>query len=125
MAQMTEPQPLRGNLPEMVAHVVKFVGGSAAVTKTYGPGCTVAYVDTGKVTLTWATGAHAPGEFIGLVGTFQAATPGNVKAYVLVPDTYDTTTCSVELHLFESGTLTDLAASEWLTVTAYFAKADV
>jgi hypothetical protein len=102
--------------PEVRQHLVKFVGGSAAVTKVYGSGITVTYTSTGVVTLTWTDN---PGTFIGLVGTFQATTPGNVKSYVLVPGAYSST-AGLALNLYESGSLTDLAALEWLTCIVLF-----
>lgn len=109
--------PVRSGTPGLVAHVVRFVGGSAAVTKTYGDGVTVTYNTTGIVDLTFP---EQCGTFEGLVGTFQATTPANVKNYVLVPGAYSSSTRKVSLNMYESGTLTDLAALEWLTVTVWF-----
>ena len=126
MAQLVEPYKLRGNIPEELDHLVKFVGGSAAVTKVYGPGVTVTYISSGVVDLTWATGANGPGTFLGLKGyNFQATTPANVKAYTLVPGVFNTSTNTLRLSMYESGTLTDLADLEWLTVTAAFTPADL
>jgi hypothetical protein len=126
MAQLAEPLPLRGTQAEEVDHFVKFVGGSSAVTKVYGVGVTVTYISAGIVDLTWATGANNPGICLGVKGAcFQATTPGDVKAYVLVPGVYNTTTCTLRLNMYESGTLTNLAALEWLGVTVAFTPADV
>lgn len=126
MAQMAEPLPLRGTIAEQVDHLVKFVGGTAAVTKVYGPGVTTTYISTGVVDLTWATGANGPGAFLGLKGQcFEATTPAGVKSYVVVPGVFNTTTNTLRLSMYESGTLTDLAALEWLTVTCAFTTADV
>lgn len=102
-------------------HIVKFVGGSAAVTKVYGKGITVSYISTGIVEFTWSDITMVPGTFLGPGGhTFQATTQANVKNYVAVVGAYNTTTRKLRVHLFESGTLTDLDASEWLTLTLYF-----
>lgn len=110
-----------GSEPEGREHFVRFVGGSAAVTKVFGNGITVTYVTTGKVKLTWSQRAQNPGVFCGVKGyCFQATTQADVKSYVLVPGVYDGTTRSLELHMFESGSLADLAASEWLSVTLLF-----
>jgi hypothetical protein len=126
MAQLAEPLPLRGTQPEQVDHLVKFVGGTAAVTKVYGAGVTTTYISTGVVDLTWATGAHNPGTCLGVTGyVYQATTPADVKTYTLVPGVYNTTTCTLRLSMYEGGTLTDLAALEWLTVTVAFTTADV
>lgn len=113
---MALPFQVTSNEIGPTAHLVRFVGGSAAVTKTHGNGVTVTYTSTGVVTLTWT---NPPGTFVGLVGTFQATTPGNVKSYVLVPGAYSASS-GITLNMYESGTLTDLAALEWLTVIVWF-----
>jgi hypothetical protein len=123
MAQMAEPLPIRGTQAEEVDHFVKFVGGTNAVTKVYGPGVTVTYISAGIVDLTWATGAQNPGTCLGVKGyCFQATTAADVKTYVLVPGVYNATTCTLRLNMTEAGTLTNLAALEWLGVTVAFAK---
>lgn len=111
-------------VPDAVSHLVRFVGGSAAVTKvsSTGAGVTVTYVGSGVVDLTWSDNQ---GTFLGLVGTFQATTPADVKSYVLVPGAYDSSTNTIRLSMYESGTLTDLAALEWLTVLAWFKRTNV
>lgn len=112
--------------PEGRLHTVRFVGGSAAVTKTFGNGMTVAYVDAGRVTISWSDTAENPGTFIGVVGyCFMATTPGNVKSYILVNEAYSAANRNIRLNMYESGTLTDLAASEWLTVTFLFKETNV
>lgn len=125
MPSIVEAVPLRTNMPDGEAHLVRFVGGSAAVTKQYGIGITVTYISTGVVDLTWGTGANKPGEFLGAIGTFAATTPADVKTYTLVPNTYNATTCTLRLSMYEGGTLADLAALEWLTVIAFFTKLDL
>jgi hypothetical protein len=126
MSQLVEPLPLRGNIQEAVDHFVKFVGGTNAVTKVYGPGVTVTYISAGVVDLTWATGANNPGLCLGVKGAcFQATTPADVKAYVLVPGVYNTTTCTLRLSMYESGSVTNLAALVWLGVTVSFTPADL
>jgi hypothetical protein len=126
MSQQLEPYPLRGTQAEEVDTFVKFVGGTNAVTKVYGPNVTVTYISAGIVDLTWATGANNPGTCLGVKGhCFQATTPGDVKAYELVPGVYNTTTCTLRLNMYETGTLTNLDALEWLGVTVAFTTADV
>jgi hypothetical protein len=113
--------PLIQTEPEARDHVVKFVGGAAAVTKVFGNGMTVTYVSTGVVKISWSNAAVNPGKFIGVKGyCFQATTPGNVKGYVLVHEAYVPSTRSILLNMYEAGVLTDLAALEWLTVTLAF-----
>lgn len=113
---MPLPFQLTSNEIGPMAHLVRFVGGTAAVTKTHGNGVTVTYTSTGVVTLTWS---KPPGTFVGLVGTFQATTPAGVKSYVVVPGAYSAAN-GLTLNMYESGTLTDLAALEWLTVVVFF-----
>lgn len=128
MSQVIEPLPLRGTIAEECDQFIKFVGGTNAVTKVTGtgPGVTVTYISAGIVDLTWATGANSPGACLGVKGyCFQATTPGDVKAYELVPGVYNTTTCTLRLNMYESGTLTNLAALEWLGVTVAFTQADI
>jgi len=105
-------------------HLVRFVGGTAAVTKVAAtsPGVAVTYVSTGVVDIDWSGNANNPGVFLGLVGgpAFQATTPGDVKAYEGIPGAYNSTTKKLRLSLYESGTLTDLAALEWCSICVAF-----
>src|SRR5689334_791058 len=103
--------------PGLRKHRIRFVGGTAAVTKTHGRGITVAYVATGRVSLTWS---ENPGVFAGIDGApaFQATTQANVKSFVGVLGAYASKT--VELRLYESGSLADLDALEWCSLTLLF-----
>jgi len=112
--------------PECVDHHIAFVGGAAAVTKVAdtGPGVTVTYIGTGLVDLTWA---DPPGLFLGLQPTFQATTASAVKGYTCVYGVYNTTTNTVRLNITGDGgagapALVDLAALQWLYVTATFKR---
>ncbi len=107
---------------EAVDHFVKFVGGTNAVTKVTdtGPGVTVTYVSAGIVDLTWADN---PGLCLGVSGhCFSATTTADVKAYALAHGVFNTTTLTLRLNMHESGTLTNLAALEWLAVTVTFKR---
>jgi hypothetical protein len=112
------------NMPGIQTHIVKFVGGTNAVTKVTtprtGPGMAVTYISAGVVDLDWSGNSNNPGVFVGMVGTFQATTPADVKSYVVVPGEYNSSTKKLRLSMYESGTLTNLAASEWLTVVCFF-----
>lgn len=116
--------PVRSNVVEGSQQFVKFVGGTTAVTKVTGTGAgiTVTYISSGVVDLVWR---ENPGTFLGMVATFQATTPANVKAYVVVPGAFNASTFTLRLSMYESGTLTDLDALEWLSVLAFFKKAGV
>lgn len=103
--------------PTLRQHFVRFVGGVAAVTKTHGRGITVAYVGTGIVSITWS---ENPGVFAGLTGdpAFQATTIADVKSFIGRIGVYASKT--VQLRLYEAGTLADLAALEWCSLTLNF-----
>lgn len=103
-------------------HLVRFVGGTTAVTKVAAtsPGVAVTYISTGVVDIDWSGNANNPGTFLGMVATFQATTPADVKSYVVVPGAYNSSTKKLRLSMYESGTLTDLAALEWLSVLVSF-----
>lgn len=116
-----EPQPLRSSEPELVVSVVKFVGGTAAVTKVYGKGVTVTYVSTGLVNLVWGTNPK-PGNFVGCVGhCFEATTASAVKGYTVVPGVYNASTRTLQISITgASEALVDLAALQWLTLSLAF-----
>jgi hypothetical protein len=108
--------------PSARLEFVKFVGGSAAVTKVHGSGVTVTYISTGIVDITWSSNA-VPGTFLGLLGApaFQATTAADVKGHTCVPGVYNTTTRTLRLNITNaSDALHDLAALEWLSFTAVF-----
>jgi hypothetical protein len=115
------PQPVRSSEPELVESVVKFVGGTAAVTKVFGQGVTVTYVSTGIVDLTWGT-SPGPGNFVGCVGhCFEATTAADVKGYTVVPGVYNTSTRTLRVNITNaSDALADLAALQWLTLKLAF-----
>ncbi len=114
-----DADPVRATIPGLQFHVIRFVGGSSAVTKVTdtGPGVTVTYVGSGVVNFVWA---KSPGTFVGFLGTVQAATPNNVDTYTVTADTFDTTTRTLPITLSEAGTPTDLDASEWATCVVMF-----
>lgn len=106
--------------PEGREHFVRFVGGTAAVTKVRGRGITVTYIGTGLVDLTWT---ENPGVFAGLKGApaFQATTAADVKGHTCTPGVYNATTKTLRLNITNaSESLHDLAALEWLSLTVLF-----
>lgn len=108
------------NVPEIRQHIIRVVGGTNAVSKSAGgAGITLAYVSAGRFTLTWPL-TFDPGSFIGAVCTFSADTPADVKNYVAVVEPYASRV--LEVFMYESGTLTNLAALEYITVVAYFSE---
>lgn len=110
--------------PELREYVLKFVGGTTAVTKVFGEGMTIAYTATGRVTVTWSANQAPPGTFIGITGfCFQGTTPGDVDLFQLVHEGYSTSARTLVLNMYESGSLADLAALEWLTCKIAFTVA--
>jgi hypothetical protein len=111
--------------PGLRAHVIKFVGGTETVTKVFGRGMTATWISTGIVEIAWPDYPFIPGTFIGLAGrpAFEATTQGDVKAFEAIGGVYNATTHKLLIHLFESGTLADLAALEWCTATLLFSEA--
>lgn len=107
--------------PDEVISRVRFVGGSAAVTKLRGTGVTVTYIGTGLVDLTWA---EFPGEYIGVDGWgFDATTAADLKGFTVVPGAYNTTTRTLRLSITNaSEALTDLAAAQNLSIGIAFGR---
>lgn len=120
-----EGYPQRSSEPELFRSVVMFVGGSAAVTKVYGVGVTVAYIGTGLVDLTWS---EPQGEYVGPLSApaFTATTAADVKGHTCVAGAYNATTRTVRLSITDaSEALHDLAALEWLTLEIGFRRTTV
>lgn len=109
------------SIPGTRAHLIKFVGGAAAVTKVFGEGMAVTYIGTGIVDLDFSGNANNPGTFVGMVATFQATTPSGVKGYTVVPGLWNATTKKLRLNITNaSEALADLAAAQWLTCIVIF-----
>lgn len=114
--------------PEIRLDLVKFVGGTNAVTKVYGKGITVTYVSAGLVDITWSANGGNPGTFIGPVGMpcFQATTAADVAGHTCVIGAYNATTRTVRVAITNAAdTLHNLAALEWLTLVFAFKAGSV
>ena len=112
-------EPL-SNVLEHRMHVVRVLGGTNAITEAAaGEGLTATYVSAGRIRLTWSQSQN-PGTFIGGTATFMATTPANVKSYVAVFGDYSTSARTIDVYMYESGTLTNLDAAEWITVVLHF-----
>lgn len=110
------------NLPGVRDYVVRFVGGTAAVTKVIGNDVTVTYVSTGLVDVKWSTNQIKPGTFIGLRSFgFNATTAADIKGYSCNAGAYNATTRTLRLSIYSGAdNLVDLAALQWLTATISF-----
>lgn len=110
--------PLRGSHRDWREFLVKFVGGSAAVTKVFGLGVTVTYISTGIVDLVWS---DSQGAHLGTTWGFEATTQSGCKGYTVVAGVYNATTRTQRLNITNaSETLADLAALQWLTLRVSF-----
>ncbi len=119
-----EAYPVHGSHPELVLEIVKFVGGTAAVTKVRGRGLATTWISTGIVDIVFS---ESMGEFIGVLGRcFEATTASGVKGYTCVPGVFNTTTNTLRLNITgASEALVDLAALQWLTVLIAFKRSAV
>ena len=100
---------------------VRLLGtGASAPTKQYGRGLTVTRTSAGLYKLTFA---ENPGTFVIPSSVLGAETPGNVKSCSVTWDTWDATTLSIEVAVWDSGgTARDLAATEYLHATLVFQR---
>ncbi len=116
---MLDVFPFRTNEPELVGAVVKFVGGSTAITKVRGPGITVTYISTGVVDVTWG---ESQGSYVGLFGHgFEATVQSGVKGYTVAAGVPSGNT--VRLNITSAGdALVDLAALQWLSLLFFFKR---
>lgn len=118
-----EANEVRSPQIEVIDHLVRFVGGAAAVTKVEGVGVAVSYVSTGIVRLTWADN---PGRFMGFTYGLQATTPADVKGHTVTAAVFNTSTFVLDLHITNaSEALHDLAALEWCNARIAFARTGV
>ncbi len=118
-----QAQPLRCSQAEVVDTLIRFVGGTAAVTKVEGVGVSVAWTATGIVTLTWA---ENPGRFMGLTWGLQATTASGVKGYTVVPGVFSTTAFTLAINITgASEALVDLAALQWCNLRIAFARTGI
>lgn len=119
--------PLRISEAEAREYFVRFVGGSTAVTKVYGVGVSVTYVSTGIVDITWA---EDPGNYLGTVYGLEATAQAALKTYVVVGSytvtgTGAATVRKLRINITAGGTLTDLAAAQWISISAKFKETSV
>lgn len=110
--------------PECLDSIIKFVGGTTAVTKVYGQGVTVTYVSTGLVDIAFT---ENQGTFLGFTGhMLSATTTADIAGYTAAAGTYNASTRTVRVSIYNaSDALADLAALQWLTLRATFKRTAV
>lgn len=119
---MSDFYEIKGSEPSERDYLVKFVGGTTAVTKVLGKGLTTTWISTGIVELAWSTNQEVPGTFAGpKSGVIHATTPANVKGYSFTCGDYNASTRKLRVSIYDaSNNLVDLAALQWLTLTLAF-----
>lgn len=115
------------NLPTERNYKFRFVGGTAAITKEFGPDAALAYVSTGLVDITWSANQSKPGIFVGLAGHgFHATTASGIKGYSVGLGDYDATARKVRLAIWDaSNNLVDLTSTQHLTITITFVQESI
>lgn len=115
--------PVISNTPGLKMHHVRLLGANGAdPTKELGNGITVTRTGEGVYRLTWA---QNPGTFVGMVGTFGAATPGDVKGMTVTRDTFTAATSTASAYLDISTwdstfAADDIIATEYLDLVIMF-----
>ena len=114
----SKANPVRSQSALVTDHVIKAVGGSAAVTKVTGPDVTITRTGTGAYLLTWAAD---PGNSLGAVASLQATTPGDVAGHTVICGPYVSASKTMTVTVYNaSDAVHDLAALEWFNVRAAF-----
>lgn len=114
--------PSKSNIPNERIYRLRVLGtGAANPTVEAGSNVTVTWVSTGLYRLTWSAG---PGKFVGMNAPgLGAATPGDLKGYSVVRDTYDTTNHQLDISVYNSSfALADLAANQYVDLTIVFSE---
>lgn len=118
--------PSRSNIPEDVTYKFRGLGANGAaltLESNTGTNVTSGYTSEGIYTLTF--GEH-PGTFIGWNYALIAATPGDVKGYTVIADTWDSSTKVFTFHVFNgSVTLADLIADQYICLELTFRRSGV
>ncbi|MBA2540568.1 MAG: hypothetical protein H0V17_13080 [Deltaproteobacteria bacterium] len=121
---MPDAYDLKTSEPELYEKIVKFVGGTGAVTKVFGKGATVTYISAGIVDVTFTDNPYT---FVGLGGYgFEATTQAALKGYSVVAGAFNATTKTLRLNVTNNlDALTDLAALQSLTCRLLFKQTAV
>lgn len=109
---------VKSNEPEAKLHKVRAVGGSSAVTKVKGKGIAVTRTGSGAYLLTWS---DDPGNLVDIGATLQATTPGDLAGHTVIFGAYTAGTPTLAFVVYNaSDAAHDLAALEWINITATF-----
>lgn len=113
----------KSNVPDERVYRCRLLGANGAdPSKEVGYGVTVTRTSEGIYKFAFADN---PGQFVCVGGyMFGDTTPGDVKNKIATRDTWTepsgSTPGSVEIHVFESGTLDDIEATEYLDISFVF-----
>ena len=118
----------RTNVASERVYRCRLLGANGAdPTKEFGPGLTVTRSSEGIYKFSFN---ENPGEFVGIGGYMLGdTTPADVKNKIVTRGAYTAPSGSTDgyvlCHVFESGTLDDIEATEYLDITFVFAAQNV
>lgn len=113
--------PERLSQPDVNVFPVYFLGVNGSLTKLMYPGVALTRTGEGAYLLTWA---RNPGVYMGPpLYAFGAATPGDLKGYTAVFDTYDVTTRTLAFIVYNASvTAADLIADQYMYLEPKFSR---
>lgn len=110
----------RTTIVDDTVHIVRAVGGSAAVTKVTGYGLAVTRTSTGLYKLTWS---ENPGIFVGYTWGLSATTLVEVAGFSVVAGVYNSTAFTLAFSVYNaSNAVADLAALNWIDLVVRFKR---
>jgi hypothetical protein len=114
------------NIAEERRYRARYLGvnGADPTLEVGSAGFVVTRTGEGEYLATWSSN---PGVFIGWVPPgFGAATPGDLKGYTAVRDTYDSSTFSIAFIVYNSSfSAADLIANQYMDLEFVFAESSV
>lgn len=120
---MSDSYPIKATQPEVIEHVIRAVGGTAAVTKVTGAGVAVSRTGTGLYLLTWP---ETPGTHIGNAYSLAATTVAAMAGHTVSFGVYNTTAFTLAFNFYNSSfAARDLAALEWIDIVCRFKATSV
>ncbi len=109
----------RSSIPDERKYRIRLLGANGTdPTAELGVGVAVTRTGEGEYLITWSAN---PGTFIGWSCSFGAATPGDLKGYTAVRDTYDSSALTLAFIVYNSTfTAADLIANQYADIYVEF-----
>ncbi len=112
---LSKSNAMRSTSALVTTHVIRAVGGSAAVTKVTGPAVAVTRTGSGAYLLTFDENV---GTVLTAIASLQATTPGDVAGHTVVFGAYNSTAKTLAFIVYNaSDAAHDLAALEWVSLS--------